>query len=99
MDRSRDCARQNGLPGNTDVHIEPEWPTMLLGLGASLTGVLLFAAAPNVSWIFVGRAFMRVGVGRSAEPSAAAMVEFSPPGQKHPDVGGQNYSRFPAVFT
>jgi predicted MFS family arabinose efflux permease len=55
--------------------------TMLLGLGASLVGVLLFATAPNVNWIFVGRAFMGVGVGLSAAPSAAAMVEFSPAGQ------------------
>jgi predicted MFS family arabinose efflux permease len=55
--------------------------TMLLGLGASLVGVLLFATAPNVNWIFLGRAFMGVGVGLSAAPSAAAMVEFSPPGQ------------------
>ena len=57
---------------------------MLLGLGASLVGVLLFAIAPNVYWIFVGRAFMGVGVGLSAAPSAAAMVEFSPAGQSGP---------------
>src|SRR6202522_3710613 len=31
---------------------------MLLGLAASLIGVLLFAAAPNVHWLFVGRACM-----------------------------------------
>ncbi len=55
--------------------------TMLLGLGASMTGVLLFAMAPNAYWIFVGRAFMGVGVGLSASPSAAALVEFSPAGQ------------------
>jgi MFS family permease len=55
--------------------------TMLFGLGASLIGVLLFATAPNVNWIFIGRAFMGVGVGLSASPSAAAMVEFSPAGQ------------------
>jgi MFS family permease len=55
--------------------------TMLLGLGASLIGVLLFAIAPNVYWIFIGRALMGVGVGLSAAPSAAAMVEFSPTGQ------------------
>jgi MFS family permease len=54
---------------------------MLFGLGASLAGVLLFASAPNVDWIFVGRAFMGIGVGLSAAPSAAAMVEFSAAGQ------------------
>jgi MFS family permease len=55
--------------------------TMLLGLAASLVGVLFFAVAPTVSWIFVGRAFMGIGVGLSASPSAAALVEFSPAGQ------------------
>ena len=55
--------------------------TMLLGLGASLLGVLSFALAPDVVWLFVGRALMGVGVGLSAGPSTAAMVEFSAPGQ------------------
>lgn len=55
--------------------------TMLLGLGASLIGVLLFAAAPSVIWLFVGRAFMGLGVGLTAGPSTAAMVEFSDAGQ------------------
>ncbi len=55
--------------------------TMLLGLAASLIGVLLFAVAPTVHWIFIGRAFMGIGVGLSASPSAAALVEFSPAGQ------------------
>ena len=34
---------------------------MLLGLGASLAGALLFAVAPNVWWVFAGRAFMGIG--------------------------------------
>lgn len=55
--------------------------TMLFGLAASLVGVLLFAIAPDVTWVFIGRAFMGVGVGLSAGPSAAAVVEFSAPGQ------------------
>jgi MFS family permease len=55
--------------------------TMLLGLSASLFGVLLFATAPNVIWVFAGRAFMGIGVGLSASPATAAMVEFSPAGQ------------------
>jgi predicted MFS family arabinose efflux permease len=49
---------------------------MLLGLGASLVGTVLFAVAPNVWWIFAGRAFMGVGVGLSAGPSTAAILEF-----------------------
>ncbi len=55
--------------------------TMLLGLAASLLGVLLFAVAPDVVWLFVARAFMGVGVGLSAGPSAAAVLEFSAAGQ------------------
>jgi MFS family permease len=54
---------------------------MLLGMTASLIGVLLFALAPSVIWLLVGRAFMGIGVGLSAGPSAAAVVEFSAPGQ------------------
>ena len=55
--------------------------TMLLGVAASMMGVLLFAIAPGVGWVFVGRAFMGVGVGLAASPAAAAMIEFSAPGQ------------------
>jgi MFS family permease len=54
---------------------------MLLGMLASLIGVLLFALAPSVIWLLVGRAFMGIGVGLSAGPSAAAVVEFSAPGK------------------
>lgn len=55
--------------------------TMLLGLSASLLGALIFAVAPNVTWLFAGRAFMGIGVGLSVAPSAAAVVEFSAAGQ------------------
>lgn len=52
---------------------------MVAGLTFSALGSLIFAVAPDVDWIFFGRAFMGVGVGLSAGPSAAAVVEFSPP--------------------
>src|SRR5882672_1019271 len=55
--------------------------TMLLGLGASLIGAFLFAVAPNVLWLFAARAFTGVGVGLTAGPSTAAMVEFSAEGR------------------
>ena len=55
--------------------------TMLFGLGASLVGVFLFAVAPSVLWLFAGRAFMGVGVGLTAGPSTAAVLEFSAAGQ------------------
>lgn len=50
---------------------------ILIGLTASLLGVILFAVAPNVAWVFVGRAFMGLGVALSLSPATAAMVEFS----------------------
>jgi hypothetical protein len=51
--------------------------TMLAGLGASLAGTLLFAVAPHVVWLLAARALMGLGVGLTAGPSTAAMVEFS----------------------
>ncbi len=55
--------------------------SIALGLVAILVGVLLFAVAPSVVWVFVGRAFMGLGVGLSLSPASAAMVDFSRPGQ------------------
>jgi predicted MFS family arabinose efflux permease len=53
--------------------------TMLAGLFASLVGALLFAAAPDVWWVFAGRALMGIGVGLAASPSTAAILEFTSP--------------------
>jgi predicted MFS family arabinose efflux permease len=53
--------------------------TMLAGLLASLAGALLFAVAPDVWWIFAGRALMGIGVGLVAGPSTAAILEFTSP--------------------
>ena len=55
--------------------------TILLGLTASLVGVVLFAVAPNVWWVFIGRGLMGVGVALSLSPATAAAIEFSPPGR------------------
>jgi len=54
---------------------------MLLGLAGSALGSIIFTFAPDVTWVLVGRAFMGIGVGLSAGPSAAAVVEFSAPGK------------------
>jgi len=53
--------------------------TMLAGLFASLTGALLFAVAPDVWWVFAGRALMGIGVGLAASPATAAILEFISP--------------------
>jgi len=54
---------------------------MLLGLGASLIGTLLFAVAPDVLWLFAGRALTGIGVGLTAGTATAALVDFSAVGQ------------------
>ncbi|MFZ4894840.1 MFS transporter [Plantibacter sp. Mn2098] len=56
--------------------------SMLLGLGSLLIGALCFAAASDVWWLFVGRAFMGIGVGLSLSPGSAAMIEFSDPAKR-----------------
>ncbi|MFF0264174.1 MFS transporter [Kribbella sp. NPDC004536] len=54
---------------------------MLYGVGALLAGVLLFAVAPSVGWVYAGRALMGAGVGLALTPATAAVVEFSPLGK------------------
>src|SRR6202043_1370887 len=53
--------------------------TMLAGLSASLAGALLFAVAPDVWWVFAGRALMGIGVGLAATPSTAGILECTRP--------------------
>jgi len=55
--------------------------TMLYGVGALLAGVLLFAIAPSVGWVYAGRALMGAGVGLALTPATAAAVEFSAHGK------------------
>src|SRR3981081_1292150 len=50
---------------------------ILWGVGASLVGTLLFALAPDGLCLCAGGAFMCIGGGLTAGPSAAAMGEFS----------------------
>jgi MFS family permease len=57
--------------------------TILLGLTALALGSAVFAIAPELSWVFVGRALMGVGVGLSLSPATAAMIEFGGPSRAH----------------
>jgi MFS family permease len=50
--------------------------TLLAGVAAMAIGILVFALAPDVSWLFVGRVFQGFGVGLAMAPASAAMVEF-----------------------
>ena len=52
---------------------------ILMGLGALTAGSIAFGLAPDLTWVFIGRALMGVGVGLSLSPATAAMVEFGGP--------------------
>lgn len=49
---------------------------ILMGLAALTAGSVAFGLAPDLAWVFIGRALMGVGVGLSLSPATAAMVEF-----------------------
>ena len=54
---------------------------MTLGVSFSLAGAALFAMASGLTELFVGRALMGIGVGLSAGPATAALVDYSPAGR------------------
>jgi predicted MFS family arabinose efflux permease len=54
--------------------------TLLAGVAAMAAGALLFAIAPDVGWLFVGRVLQGVGVGLALAPASAALVEFNTKG-------------------
>jgi MFS family permease len=54
--------------------------TLLVGVAAMAVGILLFALAPSVGWLYAGRIFQGIGVGLAMSPASAAMVEFNPSG-------------------
>ena len=56
--------------------------SILLGLASIFIGVLVFALAPNVEWLFVGRVFQGLGVGLSLSPAGAALVELDVTGRR-----------------
>jgi len=56
--------------------------SILLGLSSILIGVLVFALAPNVEWLFVGRFFQGLGVGLSLSPAGAALVDLDRTGKR-----------------
>ncbi|MGN6127072.1 MAG: MFS transporter, partial [Humibacter sp.] len=56
--------------------------SILLGLSSIFIGVLVFALAPNVEWLFVGRFFQGLGVGLSLSPAGAALVDLDRSGKR-----------------
>jgi MFS family permease len=65
------------LFGNISNYVGARIP-MLLGLAASAIGTVLIASATGVNALFVARVFMGIGVGLSAGPATASLVEFNP---------------------
>jgi MFS family permease len=55
---------------------------IVAGLSSILIGVLVFALAPGVEWLFVGRLFQGLGVGLALSPAGAALVEFDRTGSR-----------------
>jgi MFS family permease len=55
-------------------------PVLIIGVSAIAVGILLFAIAPNVGWLFAGRVLQGIGVGFAMSPASAAMVEFNASG-------------------
>ncbi|ARC56620.1 Bacillibactin exporter [Frondihabitans sp. 762G35] len=53
--------------------------SILLGVAAQIVGVVLFAVAPDVVWVLVGRAFMGLGVGLALSPATAKMIDIAGP--------------------
>lgn len=51
--------------------------TLLAGLAAIAVGILVFALAPDIGWLFAGRALQGIGVGLAMAPASAALVEFN----------------------
>lgn len=54
--------------------------SLIAGILSAMVGVLLFAVAPDLTWLFVGRAFQGIGVGVAVSAASAALLEFAPGG-------------------
>ena len=51
--------------------------TLLIGVGLIAGGILLFAVAPDVVWLLLGRVLQGAGVGFAMGAASAAMVEYN----------------------
>jgi MFS family permease len=57
-------------------------PVMLAGLGVACGGLLLFALAQSVAWLFAARALQGIAVGTISSAATAALVEVDPSGNR-----------------
>jgi MFS family permease len=53
-------------------------PVILAGLGVACAGLLLFAFAEGVAWLYAGRALQGLAVGMISGAATAALVELDP---------------------
>jgi MFS family permease len=60
--------------------------TILAGLASILIGILTFALAGSVEWLFIGRVFQGLGVGLALSPAGAALFEFDRSGKRASSV-------------
>jgi len=54
--------------------------TIIVSVGLSAIGVLLFAVGPDLGWLFLARVVQGAGVGIGVSAASAAMAEFVPRG-------------------
>ncbi|RTE08876.1 MFS transporter [Paenibacillus whitsoniae] len=64
------------LVGNISDYIGRK-QTLLLGLGFLLLSAFVFAVAPSLHWLFIGRGLQGIGVGLTSGAGAAALVEYN----------------------
>jgi len=53
---------------------------IVVSVGLSASGVLLFAVGPDLGWLFLARVIQGIGVGVGVSAASAAMAEFVPRG-------------------
>lgn len=53
---------------------------LLIGVAVIAAGILVFALASSVGWLFVGRVLQGIGVGLAMSPASATLVDFAGPG-------------------
>ncbi|GAA3784433.1 MFS transporter [Streptomyces chiangmaiensis] len=54
--------------------------SILLGVGFFILGALIFALAPDIAWLYIGRILQGVGMSFSLGAASAALAEFNPTG-------------------
>jgi MFS family permease len=57
-------------------------PVMLVGLAVACGGLVLFAVAQSVAWLFAARALQGLAVGTISSAATAALVEVDPGGDR-----------------